>query len=353
MRRVPLCPAGQALWACALIVLSWGVALRAQEAKDATRSPEQQTALGARDGVGTQRARGKTERRSLHVKGLDRTYRLYVPLRDEPSAPLPLIISLHGAGASGAIHQAVCGFDALADQHGFAVAYPDGVARVWRFWEAARRREDLPPRRAAPDDVAFIAELIDSLVDEGLVDRRRIYVNGMSNGAFMTHRLACELGERLAAVAAVAGTMPRVAAEEWRPPRPIPCMYFHGTADAIVRIEGVDAFSGSGLSLSAADLVAWWARHNRCSQPPIVEELPDTQTDGTRVRRQTYEPHEDGAPVVYFEIIEGGHTWPGGSFQPRFLLGATCRDVNASKLMWEFFSQYQLPERDAQGAIEP
>ncbi len=338
--------------ACALVVLSWGVALRAQEAGDATHTREPQAALEGRDGAGTQTAQGKTERRSLQVKGLDRTYRLYVPPRDKRSAPMPLIISLHGAGVNGAIHQALCGFDALADQHGFAVAYPDGVANVWRFWEAPRGREERPRRRAAPDDVAFIATLIDSLVDEGLIDRRRVYVNGMSNGAFMTHRLACELGDRIAAVAAVAGTMPVVAAESCRPPRPIPCLYFHGTADSIVRIEGVDAFSRSRLSLSAADLVAWWARYNRCSQPPLVEELPDTEEDGTRVRRHTYEPDQGGAPVVYYEIIDGGHTWPGGSFQPRFLLGATCRDVNASKLMWEFFSQYQLPERDTHGANE-
>lgn len=352
MRRSPCCIPGRALLASVLVALACGAVLRAEEA-DAKRGLQPKARPGPSGGAGTHSARGKTERRSLQVNGMERTYRLYVPLRDERSAPLPLIISLHGAGASGAIHQALCGFDALADEHGFAVAYPDGVARLWRFWEAPHTREDRPQPRAVPDDVAFIAGLIDSLVGEGLVDRRRVYVNGMSNGAYMTHRLACELGDRLAAVAAVAGTLPRVVAEEWRPPRPIPCMYFHGTADAIVRIEGVDAVSRGRLSLSAADLVAWWARHNRCSQPAIVEELPDTEMDGTRVRRHTYQPDADGAPVVYYEIIDGGHTWPGGGFQPRFLLGTTCRDVNASKLMWEFFSQYQLPEQEAQGAIAP
>ena len=249
---------------------------------------------------------------------------------------------------NGAVQQALCGFDRLADEHAFAVAYPDGLSNVWRFWEPPGRRAGGRGRPAPGGDVAFIAALIDSLVGEGLVDQRRVYVNGMSNGAYMTHRLACELGDRLAAVAGVAGTMPRAAAEMQQPPRPIPCMYFHGTQDKIVGIDGVDGLSRRGFSLSAADLVAWWARHNRCSHPPAVEDLPDVQDDGTRVRRHSFAPDEGGAPVVYYEIIGGGHTWPGGNFQPRFLLGPTCRDVNASELMWEFFSQFELPEQGAE-----
>jgi polyhydroxybutyrate depolymerase len=346
------CLAACALAACPLLV-GMGPPASAQQAEPQPRRALSQLDTAAEDGSSrAQRPRGTTQRRTLDVEGQERTYRLYVPPRNQDSQPLPLVISLHGAGASGAIHQMLCRFDTLADEHQFLVAYPDGIANVWRFWDAPPRQERRTgaQRRPAVDDVAFMAKLIDSLVSEGMVEPRRVYVNGISNGAYMTHRLACDLGNRLAAVAAVAGTMPRIAAENQRPPRPIPCLYFHGTADKIVNTEGIDTFSRSRLSLSADDLVAWWARHNRCSQPPAVEDLPDVEDDGTRVRRHTYQPEKGGAPVVYYEIIDGGHTWPGGStLQPRFLLGRTCRDINASQLMWEFFSQYELPDDDKAG----
>lgn len=351
MWRLPTCSPDRALllWA----VMGWAAAAQAQQVEAGLDGGQQARRLAAGDGARAEAVQGKTERRSLAVQGGERTYRLYLPHSEQGAAPLPLVISLHGAGASGAIQQVLCGFDALADEHRFVVAYPDGVSSVWRFWEPPAGNEGRLARRRAPDDVAFIAALIDALVEEGLVDRRRVYLNGMSNGAFMTHRLACELGDRLAAVAAVAGTMPRIAAEAQRPPRPIPVLYIHGTDDKIVRIDGVDAFSRRGLSLSAADLVAWWAKHNRCTRPPTAEDLPDTEQDGTRVRRHTYQPDEEGAPVLYYEILGGGHTWPGGNLQPRFLLGRTCRDINASKLMWQFFSQYELPEQAATAAGEP
>ena len=193
-------------------------------------------------------------------------------------------------------------------------------------------------------DVGFLAALIDELVQSGTVDARRVYATGISNGAFLSNRLGCELSDRIAAIAPVAGTRIKIAAENTPAPRAMPVLYFHGTSDKIVGLDGTDFITKGQHSLSADELVAWWAKRNGCDKPPRVEKLPDAvATDGTTVERRTFAAKPAGAPVIYYQITGGGHTWPGGSFQPEFMLGKTSRDIDASAIIWQFFSQQSLP----------
>src|SRR5262249_26477495 len=150
-------------------------------------------------------------------------------------------------------------------------------------------------------------------------DSHRVYVCGISMGAYMSNRLAIDLNDKIAAIGLVSGTMPKLMSERLKPKRPMPVIYFHGTADKIVGIDGKDRFSSQALSLPADDLAAWWARQNGCTEKAKIEKLPDTADDGTTVERHTFAAGKSGAPVVFYKIDGGGHTWPGGSMQPEFL----------------------------------
>ncbi|MBI3467483.1 MAG: hypothetical protein HY000_31120 [Planctomycetes bacterium] len=236
------------------------------------------------------------------------------------------------------------GFSPVADKHGFAVAYPDGINGLWRFWEGDAAPAKKKLARVKAEDIGFIAELIDQLIKEGVADRRRVYVTGISNGSYMTNRLGCELSDRIAAIAPVAGTIPKIMSEHMKPGRPIPVIYFHGTEDKIVGVNGADFLTKRELSLSADELVEWWAKHNGCTAKPELDKLPDKADDGTTVERNSFSAGKAGAPVIYYEVHGGGHTWPGGFAQPEALLGKTCRDINASEIIWEFFSKHQLRE---------
>jgi polyhydroxybutyrate depolymerase len=293
-----------------------------------------------------------SDARKIEHAGLDRTFLLHLPKGRNDDKPVPLVIVLHGAGANGRITELLTGFSPLADRHGFAAVYPDaepgGGLGVWQFWSAGGEQTAGAAKKAkaklvARDDFGFIAALIDQLVAERVADARRVYVTGISNGAFMTNRLACVMPERIAAIAPVAGTMVKWTAQDTKPSRPMPVLYMHGTDDKLMGLSGADFLSKRELSLSAADLVAWWAKHNGCTGPPRVEQLPDTAADGTTVERRTFEPRGGAAPVIYYEISGGGHTWPGGSVQPEALLGKTSRDIDASTIIWEFFSRHSLP----------
>jgi len=267
----------------------------------------------------------------------DRTYRLYVP-KSSRNEPLPLVVALHGAMSNGAQTERLTGFDKLADEKGFAVLYPDGLERVWRYNELLDRK--------GVDDLGFIVALVDKLVKDKVADPKRVYATGISNGAYLSNMLALKYADRFAAIAPVAGTMMRIPLEKPKPSRPVPVMYFHGTDDGVVGYDGKDVFSHHKFSLSAEDLVSWWAEQDGCdaAKEPKVEKLPHVGAeDGTKVQRWSYGKSKDGAQVVFYRIEGGGHSWPGGPKAQEALLGKVTHDIDASALIWEFFSRYALP----------
>lgn len=274
----------------------------------------------------------QTVERELQVGTETRTYRLHYAPMESGQQPLPLVIVLHGMGGTGRVSERLTGFSELADQHNFVACYPDGVHKIWRY--------------VGTEDVDFIRELIDTLVEEKIADQRRVYVTGISNGAYMTNFLACKLSDRVCAVAPVAGTLLRWQSGQAASGRPIPMLYIHGTDDKIVGFDGVDLFSKRRFSIGAEDFVRAWAERNGAGDEPQTEQLPDAVEDETTVERLTYDQN-DKAPVIFYRIQGGGHNWPGGSRgQPERILGHVCRDINASELIWEFFEKHELPDSE-------
>jgi polyhydroxybutyrate depolymerase len=295
----------------------------------ASKSPDAAAAAEAQVG---------THDRTLTVDGRRRSYRLYVPAAHPTTRRLPLVIALHGGQSSGHEMEVLTGLSALAEREQFLAVYPDaiGVYRDKRYWNDGRVPE--------VDDVKFIGMLIDELVRSFAADPARVYVTGISNGASMTNRLGVALAERIAAIAPVAGTIGVQAADRWQPARPLPVVYFHGTADPLAYYDGGSAGTYRGSALSAPDYVRWWARHNGCAAAARSEPLPDATADGTRVTRVAHDGCRVGAEVVLYRIESGGHTWPGGrQYLPERVIGKTSRDIDANAVMWEFFKRHPLP----------
>jgi polyhydroxybutyrate depolymerase len=274
--------------------------------------------------------------RMIRIGGANRTYRLHLPPNMQKDKPVPLVLCLHGAGGSGAIQELLSGMDAVADEKGFAVAYPDGRLKMWVYVGPSGDKTD----------VGFLSALIDELVREGTADSRRVYSTGISNGAYMTNKLALDIPNKLAACAAVAGSMPKIVAKLKQNARPMPFLYFHGTDDKIVGYDGTDFLTHKSMSLGAEDCVKFWADRDGCGGEPKVEAVEHKGgDDAPSAERWTYPQGKNGAEVVFYKVKGGGHTWPGGSPQPLALLGKRCDDVDASRVMWDFFSKHELPEK--------
>lgn len=260
--------------------------------------------------------------------GMDRTYMLHVPAGD----PVGLVLSLHGGGGTGIAQRGLTGFDAVADAHNLLVVYPDGYEKSW-----ADGRGASPADRHHVDDVAFLVGLVTKLQNDYRVAPGHVFVTGMSNGGFMSNRLACDRADVFAAVAPVAGTFGVGVA--CNPSRPVSVWAAHGTADPLVPFKG-GAVRGRGAlshAVSAEAMVDKWRKVDGCQGDPSMELLPDAR-DGTVVHRFDSTSCAASTEVVFYRIDKGGHTWPGGKqYLPAAVIGPTTHTLDGSEAIAEFF----------------
>ena len=260
-----------------------------------------------------------------------RNYWLVRPEGLEKTKPAPLLMVLHGSAGSGEDMMTVTrrGFERLADKEKFVVVYPDALERRWN------------DQGGTVDDVGFLLAIVDKLVADGLVDKNRIYVAGISNGGMMAQRLACEQADRIAGIATVAGGMPTGLTGTCKPARALPVLVIHGTEDPIVPWSGgaVAGFEDFGKVLSARETAKFWAANNRCGDGGVIAAEPDRDPkDGTRVKMEVFASCPAGAAVKLAAVEGGGHTWPGGyQYLPERFIGRTSQDVDANMLIWDFF----------------
>jgi len=280
--------------------------------------------------------------RSIIFAGLERTYRIRIPSSYDKTSPIPLVIVLHGGGGTGEKMEELTlrGFNRLSDKEGFIVVYPDGIEK---HWNDGRKNVRYRAHQEKIDDVGFLSALIDHLDKERDIDKRRVYVTGISNGAMMSFRLACELSEKITAIAPVSGAMPKDLV--CSPSRSVSVLVISNKEDPMVPWEGGEIRLGRqrfGGVLSVDESVRLWVHHNQCSSSPVNTLEPDRDPkDGTRVRREEYGQGKGGTEVILYAIEGGGHTWPGGhQYLPAWIIGKTSRDVDANEVIWSFFKKH-------------
>ena len=267
----------------------------------------------------------------LVTSGQDRKYLLYVPESYNPSTPTPLVISLHGFAEWPAHQMELSGWNSLAEENGFIVVYPSGSDFPKRWVLSSEAGAPTGPML----DVQFISDLIDQLENEYNIDPAHIYANGLSNGGGMSALLACKLSERIAAVGSVSGAY-LFSREDCHPSRPVPMIAFHGTTDPIVPYQGGPSSSFDSPFPLIPEWIEAWAERNGCSLTPV--ELPG-QGEVSGIQ---YTHCQQKAEVIFYTVDGGGHSWPGGEPLPKWIVGHTTQDIDATRVMWEFFEQYSL-----------
>jgi polyhydroxybutyrate depolymerase len=299
-----------------------------------------------------------------------RPYIVHLPGSYDGTVPFPVVIDLHGGGGTaegaramtcpnGDLNDPAC-LDRLADCEGFITVYPSGTSDpkipIMHTFNAGGGYSGYQcvsgvACSAKVDDYRYFTDLLDNLEKDFTIDPARIYLTGLSNGGAMSHRLACELSDRIAAIAPIAGGNQFVALDYCNATRPVPILEIHGTTDrcwpyqgGLQTCAGFLTPRGFGGFVSIPATVAGWAALNKCAPTPIVENLPDVAPlDGTSVTRITYQGCARGGDVVHLRINGGGHTWPGGSsVLPYLMVGNLSREFNANKVMWEFFKAHPM-----------
>ena len=265
---------------------------------------------------------------SIFTGGIYRTYRLYVPAIYNGSSARPLILNMHGYTSNALAQQAYSNFMPIADTANFLMVYPQGTTyNSQPFWNAGISS-------TLVDDISFLSDLIDSLSLQYNINSNRIYATGMSNGGFMSHTLACELSNRIAAIASVTGSIFTTQfGSNCHPTRPVPVLQISGTSDGTV------PYAGNTTMQPIDSVVKYWVNYNNCNSTPSFSNVPNTNTtDGCTAEHYRYLNGNSGSSVELYKIIGGGHTWPGSPYTT----GVTNRDMNASKEIWRFFNKYSL-----------
>jgi polyhydroxybutyrate depolymerase len=272
---------------------------------------------------------------TITVDSRPRTYTLNLPPNYYDAAAVPLVIALHGGGGGGAQFESTSLLTPIANAAGFAVVYPDGSAqgalelRTWNGGGCCGYAVE-----AAIDDVNFIRQLSVSLASRFKIDPKRVYATGHSNGAILSYRLACELSDRIAAIAPNAGELLLATCT---PSRPIPILHMHSKLDTQVPYLGGVGTGLSGVNFpSLASVMGRWVGIDTCLTPSLL-----TVVSG-RYIHEKWPSCAAGTAVEYYLTDDGGHGWPGG------LPGRTGSDtpstaIDANDLSLAFFNLHRLP----------
>jgi len=241
------------------------------------------------------------------VGGEERPVEVYVPDAYKEGTPAPLVVLLHGYGASGTLQDAYFQLKPLAEKHGFLYAFPDGTVdpQNKHFWNATDACCNFGDSKV--DDSAYLARVVDDIKARYSVDPKRVYYLGHSNGGFMSYRMACDHADTIAAIASLAGAM-FADVSKCTPKEPVAVLQIHGTADSTINYTG-DQINGVAYP-GALQSVEAWANFNGCAA--MSEPGPDLDLEsslsGAETNTQIFSTGcKPGGHAELWSIKGGGH----------------------------------------------
>lgn len=280
-----------------------------------------------------------------------RRYDIYVPENAPADRPRSLVFVLHGGWKAdveagevksgkppgrGMSKLTGGGWEKVAERENVVIVYPVAVNARWNDGQPDTQRIT-----HATDDVGFIAMLIDRIAPAYGVDPARVYASGFSNGAKMSFRLACELDDRIAAVAPVDGGIAPRLRPACRPERAVPVVFFHGTEYPRAMMKLYEKMDQDPNAVFA-DTIAFWTERNGCDADAVSTRSYNVKFDGTTVVKNEYTSCRE-ADVTVYRVEGGGHVWPGGAqYFPRFLIGRGSREIDAAAQAWRFLKNHTL-----------
>ena len=260
-------------------------------------------------------------------KNLDREFFMYIPDGIDASAPVPLLFGLHGYTSRAMWFLGYSGFQSIADNEKFLIIYPQGSilnATGETHWNVGGWTTS-----STTDDIDFISSLIDWTAENYNLDQNRVYSTGMSNGGYMSFHLACNLSNKIAAIASVTGSMTPETYNTCSPNHPTAVMQIHGDVDTVV------PYFGNWRSRSIPAVMEYWEEYNNCEVEDITL-VPDVNSDGDGGFFFLYDQCLADVQGQLYLMSNMGHEWP------RFSNG---NDINAAQVIWDFFNQFDINGR--------
>ena len=252
----------------------------------------------------------------IDVDGVLRSYYISYPSNVNPDDDsIPLIINMHGFGGNAASQVSYTQMNQYAHPQNIAVVYPQGLNNSWNvytYWD-----------NNWYDDVSFMSAMIDQIAIDFNIDLDRVYACGMSNGGYMTYRVACDLSDKIAAFGSVTGNFMLTSMSDCiSQDREIPIIHFHGTSDQVVNYYS-PSFDGA---LTVGESIDFWTSYNNLTSENV-------ESISNNVEVYTYSKESSETKFAHYKVDGGGHVWFGNSW-----------GFNASEELINFFMQYQLSD---------
>jgi polyhydroxybutyrate depolymerase len=273
---------------------------------------------------------------SLEFGGRVRTFYVYAPSSYDKKTKLPLVMNLHGGFGNGPQQCEATFMKETAENNDFIVACPTGTSKlgIVNYWNDGYL--DSYAVNNNVDDVGFIEVMINDLSEKFYINEKKVYSTGISNGGIMSYRFACEISNKITAIAPVAGSMMEYF-DTCNPTRKVPVIIFHGLDDTHIPYNGgigEDAVAQYSHP-SVQQALDFWIEKNGVSSTPI-----ETGRIGNALY-EIYGTSDSGGQIVLWTLEGGGHTWPGGDSMLD-TLGTVNQDIDASQEMWDFFKQFSI-----------
>lgn len=264
-------------------------------------------------------SKGEMRNGELRHGGRDRQYRIHIPEAASEESPVPVIVALHGGWGTGDAMADQSGLTDAAARQGMAVVYPNGIWRSWNAGSCCGRAQS-----GGVDDVGFIRALVEKLSEEDCIDGARVFGTGFSNGAMMTHRIACEAPDVYRAIAPVAGGP---MFEDCASEQGVPALLMVGREDERIPWDGGEF--NETYRPSIAEQVRGLASRNRCEE--------DDEKSLAHGCKGLSGCGQGEVRWCVFDRI--GHQWPGGSTILPRMLGANRSDIDATRMIVDFFDE--------------
>jgi|TARA_B110000263_G_scaffold248768_1_gene264492 polyhydroxybutyrate depolymerase len=268
------------------------------------------------DVLGTEILPGSTSTQKINHDGLERQYLIYIPNSYNGQSKLPLMINFHGFGGEVNDHLAYTDMRSLADSENFILIYPQGSELGgYSHWNAALNGGD---NKSTVDDLGFVEALINLHSD--IVNLKRVYAVGYSNGGMMSYALACYKSYLIAAIGSVSGSMLQT---DCTPSHSIPLIKLHGTSDSVISYDGNSYYS------SVESILGFWINFNKTSTSPVFETVDD---NGTTIQKHLYDGGTNESSIEHYKILNGSHVWFDINFEGN----------NTNELIWNFVSKHDI-----------
>ena len=263
---------------------------------------------------------------TMNHEGLEREYILYKPKNFSENGPL--VMMLHGYSSNNNNLLSYSKMNAIADQNGFMICYPQGAITYLTnqsHWNANLQMSDI-------NDIDFLSDLVTEIQKQYKVSKENVFVAGMSNGGFMSYTLGCERSDIFKAVASVTGTMSGYDWENCSPEYKIPVMQISGTIDRTVPWDGtMNTAFGWGGAPHILEVMEFWSDLNACTKDELIN-FPDIdKSDNSTVSLTKKKGGSYNNEVWFYKIEGGGHDWPGAWGN---------KDIDASEEIWKFFDSH-------------